>query len=96
MTPRQSQHVIRWQKWQVRFRGWLLEKRGRQTACAEFLGVRRQNVHRWFVEMHTKIPAWAAVTANVWFASLPKQLTLVPPQTDSPVVPPQADSPKAA
>ncbi len=82
MSPRQSAHIVAWQKWQIRFRAWLLEKRGRQTACAEHLGVRRQNVHRWFVEMHTKIPAWAAVTANVWYASLPKTLTIVPPQAD--------------
>jgi len=46
---------------------YLRTERGSASRLARYLGVNRQNVHRWFKERHTKIPAWVAVWTNVWF-----------------------------
>jgi hypothetical protein len=57
--------------YQLRFAVWLSSGRGRASALSRWLGVSRQQVSRWFVRptRHwTKIPSWAAVNANVWFA----------------------------
>ncbi len=69
----------RYQQWLVEFRKFLKAKRGRSSELAKFLCCRRQNAHRWFVGLHTAIPAWAAVYANVWYQ---KAKGLVPSQAD--------------
>ncbi len=70
MTLTQERHVERFNDWLAQFRSFLTAERGRASRLAEHLGVRRQNVSRWFVSRSgykRDVPAWAAVTANVWY-----------------------------
>src|SRR6266851_5549158 len=60
----------RFKEWLSEFRDFLRGKRGRCSTLARYLFTRRQNVHRWFIECHSQMPAWAAVHANVWFQSV--------------------------
>ena len=57
----------RFNEWLGELRDFLRAKRGRPSTLAKYLCTRRQNTHRWFVEGHTQIPAWAAVHANIWY-----------------------------
>jgi hypothetical protein len=59
-------HEQKVSEWLDELRTWLKARRGRQSKLARHLGVPRQNVNRWFIERHTAIPAWAAITANIW------------------------------
>ena len=91
-NPVRDRNILAWQKWCAKLRTWLLARRGRQSRLANALGVRRQNVHRWWNKCHTQIPAWAAVNANVWFSQqIDRQV--VSPQADK-VVPPDPDKPE--
>jgi len=70
ISDTQQRHVERFEQWRLQLRSFLTGKRGRASRLAEHLGVRRQNVSRWFVSRSgykRDVPAWAAVTANVWY-----------------------------
>jgi hypothetical protein len=60
-------HEAAFERWMDKLKAYLQEKRGRSAALARGLGVGRQSVSRWFIGRHCRIPAWAAVTANVWY-----------------------------
>jgi hypothetical protein len=65
----QHKHKLAFATWMGAFKTWLQSERGRSSRLARYLGVGRQNVSRWFV-VHASgdsVPAWAAVTANVWY-----------------------------
>ena len=69
MTVRET-HVERFENWLLKLRSFLTTERGRASRLAEHLGVSRQNVSRWFVTRSgykRDVPAWAALTANVWY-----------------------------
>jgi hypothetical protein len=63
MTPQQ-----RWETWLDVFTAYLKAERGRNSTLARALQTNRQNTHRWFLQRHTTIPAWAAVHTNIWYA----------------------------
>jgi len=84
-------HEQRWIAWLRKLKAHLEEQRGRNSELSRHLGVGRQNTWRWFIAGHTKIPAWAAVATNIWFArqqaaqpSLP--LAACPPGEGQPAV----------
>lgn len=77
-------------RWQLELAVWIGQRRGRASELARWLGVSRQQVSRWFVRptYHwTRIPAWAAVSANVFFGQNRGRVHSVPLR----VVTPQAD-----
>jgi hypothetical protein len=55
------------EKWRERCRFWLRCERGRTSALARHLSVRRQTVWRWFNNSWSKIPGWAAVAINIYY-----------------------------
>lgn len=73
-------HQEAFEAWLDKLKLFLLATRGRQTRLAQHLGVRRQSVHRWFIERRTPPPAWAAVAANIWYNA--RIVQPVPPQAD--------------
>lgn len=73
-----------------KLKAYLQGQRGRAAELARALGVNRQAVSRWFIGRHCRIPAWAAVTANIWYwKNVPHQAVNVSPQSDN--VPRSAD-----
>jgi hypothetical protein len=60
-------HEDAFERWLDKLKTWLQAKRGRSAAFSRALGVGRQAISRWFIYRHCRIPAWAAVTANVWY-----------------------------
>ena len=63
ISDTQQRHVERFEQWRLQLRSFLTGKRGRASRLAEHLGVRRQNVSRWFVSRSgykRDVPAWAA------------------------------------
>src|SRR5437879_13362587 len=72
ITETQYRHMERFDRWRLKLRDFLTEKRGRSSRLAEHLGVKRQSVSRWFVtgvERNRTVPAWAAVVAKIWHQS---------------------------
>src|ERR1051325_8437702 len=53
--------------WRERCNFWLHCERGRLSAMARELQVRRQTVWRWFNCHWAKFPGWAAVACNVYY-----------------------------
>jgi hypothetical protein len=83
----QDQHKAAYCRFTGDLRQWLGSQRGRASRLARHLGVNRQNVHRWFVSRSGDIdsaPAWAAMTANVWYHQQLKaeNALFVSPQAD--------------
>ena len=76
-------HEEAWVEWvKQKLEPYLREQRGRQSAMARHLHVRRQNVHRWLARRGATMPGWAAVATNIW---LNEQLKLVPRSADKPL-----------
>lgn len=67
-SPRALRRQAHWKRFMDNLEAYLRARRGRASALARYLGVNRQNVHRWFKDRHTAIPAWAAVWTNIWFS----------------------------
>lgn len=65
---RDEQHKQNFSAWLKLLRRYLEMERGRNSRLAEHLGVNRQTCWRWFFQEHGRIPAWAAVTTNIWLA----------------------------
>ena len=90
MTLTQERHVERFNDWLAQLRSFLTAERGRASRLAEHLGVRRQNVSRWFISGYKRdVPAWAALTANVWYYA-----QLVRLGSDKPLCPPGERQPE--
>jgi hypothetical protein len=89
----QNPHVERWNRWMLRFRSYLASERGRSSALARHLGVRRQNVSRWFIGRGHSAgpPAWAAVAANVWYNRVVAPQVDNVPRSGDELVAPQVD-----
>jgi len=56
--------------WARTLREFTAEKRGRASDLARYLKTSRQNVSRWLASDGTRIPAWAAVHANIWYQTV--------------------------
>jgi hypothetical protein len=65
--PMVNPHEVRFNAWRARCRHWLRLERGRMSALAMHLGVRRQTVWRWFNNQWCKFPGWAAVACNIYY-----------------------------
>lgn len=66
---RDEQHKENFRQWLLILKRYLEMERGRITKLAVHLGVNRQSCWRWFIQEHGRVPAWAAVTANVWLST---------------------------
>lgn len=60
-------HEAAFERWLDKLKAFLQQKRGRSAALSRALGVGRQAISRWFIGRHCRVPAWAAVNANVWY-----------------------------
>jgi hypothetical protein len=108
--PWHNPYFKNFQRWRERCLFWAHGERGRMTAMAKELGVRRQTLWRWLNQEWSNFPGWAAVAANCYYhAHIGKaddqrlrelqkagQRLELRPLKRPPVVSPQADNPDPA